>query len=664
MSDINQDLLKERLRCTFDRKELTILIDGGPDKHRDRKEKDAVMLHSKFEGVPEDYLSYVEKFENSIKESVEMFSRVRRLQEQGKTTMNNYREVMANILRSTVVRDGSPMGLHYFMFLPAIINQGTEEQQAQWLDRAWNCNIIGSYAQTELGHGTFIRGLETTATYDADTKEFVLHSPTLSSYKWWPGGLGHVANYCILVAQLYTKGKCHGVHLFIVQIRDEDTHEPLPGIKVGEIGPKLGFNSVNNGFVGFNNVRIPRNQMLMRNSQVLEDGTYVKSKNDKLNYGPMIFVRSVIFGDSVNFLSKAVTIAVRYSAVRRQCPRKSGEPEVQILDYLTQQHKLFISIATCHAMRITANKLWDIFNVVTKELHDGTYKRLSELHALACCLKAVGTSDAASLVERCRLACGGHGYMRSSNLPNICQQISAACTYEGDNTVLLLQTARFLIKTWQQIDSGKLTPTVDYLNTARSKSHPGKWVNSIENIVRAFEIVSMRKISSCVENMENKVASGVTFEDTWNMCSVQLISAAEAHCRVILLSSFYEDIHASSKTVSPELRVVLNQLLDLYTVYWALEKLSDLLQYTSITSEDVQRLQAWYEDTLVALRPNAVGLVDAFDLDDMVLGSTLGSYDGKVYERLMEDALKSPLNSGKINYTFYKYLKPFMEGKL
>lgn len=69
---------------------------------------------------------------------------------------------------------------------------------------------------------------------------------------------------------MFTKGKCHGVHLFIVQIRDEDTHEPLPGIKVGEIGPKLGFNSVNNGFLGFSNVRIPRNQMLMKNSQVLE----------------------------------------------------------------------------------------------------------------------------------------------------------------------------------------------------------------------------------------------------------------------------------------------------------------------------------------------------------------------------------------------------------
>ncbi|CAH2102908.1 unnamed protein product [Euphydryas editha] len=622
------------------------------------------MLSPSFEAVPEDYLSYKEKFENAVKETVEIFSRVRHLQEQGKTTINNYREVMANILRSTIIRDGSPLALHYFMFMPSIINQGNEEQQAQWLDRAWNCKIIGSYAQTELGHGTYIRALETTATYDADTKEFVLHSPTLTSYKWWPGGLGQVANYCIVVAQLYTKRKCHGVHLFIVQVRDEDTHEPLPGIKVGEIGPKFGLNSVNNGFLGFNNVRIPRNQMLMKNAQVLEDGTYVNSQNSKLNYGPMVFVRSVIFSDMVNYLSKAVTIAVRYSAVRRQCQRKTGEPECQILDYMTQQHKLFIAIATCHALRITANKLWDTFNVVNKELLDGNLRRLPELHALACCLKAVGTSDTALLVERCRLACGGHGYMMSSNLPHICQQISAACTYEGDNTVLLLQTARFLIKTWQQVDSGKLTPTVEYLSTARTKSYPGKWVNSVENIVQAFEIVSMRKISACVENMQNKVASGVTFEDAWNMSSVQLISAAEAHCRVILLSSFYEEIQTCSKTVSAELRVVLIQLLDLYIVYWALEKLSDLLQYTSITSEDVQSLQAWYEDTLTELRPNAVGLVDAFDLNDKVIGSTLGSYDGRVYERLMEDALKSPLNSETVNYTFHKYLKPFMQGKL
>lgn len=82
--------------------------------------------------------------------------------------------------------------------------------------------------------------------------------------------VGHTANYCVVVAQLYTKGECHGIHPFIVQLRDEETHEPLPGITIGEIGTKLGMNATNNGFLGFNKVRIPREQMLMKNAQVLE----------------------------------------------------------------------------------------------------------------------------------------------------------------------------------------------------------------------------------------------------------------------------------------------------------------------------------------------------------------------------------------------------------
>lgn len=82
--------------------------------------------------------------------------------------------------------------------------------------------------------------------------------------------VAHTANYAIVMAQLYIKDKCYGMQPFMVQLRDEETHMPLPGIKVGEIGPKLGFNTVNNGFLGFENVRIPRDRMLMKNAQVLK----------------------------------------------------------------------------------------------------------------------------------------------------------------------------------------------------------------------------------------------------------------------------------------------------------------------------------------------------------------------------------------------------------
>ncbi|XP_053618358.1 probable peroxisomal acyl-coenzyme A oxidase 1 isoform X2 [Plodia interpunctella] len=612
--------------------------------------------------VPEDYLSNKEVYERGIQKSVVAFSIVRDMQAEGKSSVEDYRDVISSLLQSSTLRDGSAFVLHYMMFMPAILSQGSEEQQAEWMPRAWNCSIIGSYAQTELGHGTFIRGLETTATYDPDSKEFVLNTPTLSSYKWWPGGLGHTANFCLVVAQLYTKGECHGIHTFMVQIRELDTHMPLPGIKVGDIGVKLGLNAVNNGFLGLDNVRIPRNQMLMKHAQVLEDGTYVRSRHSKLNYGAMVFVRVVIVFDSVNYLSKAVTIATRYSAVRRQSQIKESEPEVQILDYLTQQHKIFIGIAASHAQRVTASKLWETFHDITKQLNDGNMDRLSELHALACCLKAISTSDAANYVESCRLACGGHGYMQSSNLPVTYGLVTAACTYEGENTVLLLQTARFLVKTWQSMDTQELTPTVTYMKSAQKNTN--KWENTIEGIIDGLEIVAMRNVSACVDSIKKRTASGFCYEEAWNLTSIQLVAAAEAHCRVIIISTFYEEMRKISAKVSESLKPVLMLLVELYAVYWALKKVNDLLRYTRITSSDVVRLQGWYEDLLLRMRPNAVGLVDAFDITDDMLCSTLGSYDGRVYERLMAEALKSPLNAKPVNDSFHKYLKPFMQGKL
>lgn len=121
----------------------------------------------------------------------------------------------------------------------------------------------------------FYQRLETTATYDEKTQEFLLNSPTLTSYKWWPGGLGHSSNYAIVMAQLYSKGELHGVQPFIVQLRDEETHLPMPGITIGEIGTKLGFNSVNNGFLGFKSVRIPRENMLMKNAKITKASSHL-----------------------------------------------------------------------------------------------------------------------------------------------------------------------------------------------------------------------------------------------------------------------------------------------------------------------------------------------------------------------------------------------------
>lgn len=191
--------------------------------------------------------------------------------------------------------------------------------------------------------------------------------------------VGHSSNYAVVVAQLYTKGVCHGIHPFIVQLRDEETWMPLPGIKIGEIGPKLGMKNVNNGFLGFEHVRIPRKNMLMKNAKVLPDGTYVKAPSSVLTYGTMMFVRVVILKDVSNFLSKAVTIATRYSAVRRQSPIDPNKPEPQVIDHITQQYKIFPNIAKVFAIKLTADNLWELYNQVTSELDQGNLERLPEV---------------------------------------------------------------------------------------------------------------------------------------------------------------------------------------------------------------------------------------------------------------------------------------------
>lgn len=128
------------------------------------------------------------------------------------------------------------------MFIPTILGQGTEEQKKELLPMCNSLQIIGTYAQTELGHGTFLRGLETTATFHQPSDQFIIHSPTQTATKWWPGGLAKTCTHAVVMARLFISGKDYGPHAFVVQLRDLESHKALPGIEVGDIGPKFGYN--------------------------------------------------------------------------------------------------------------------------------------------------------------------------------------------------------------------------------------------------------------------------------------------------------------------------------------------------------------------------------------------------------------------------------------
>jgi acyl-CoA oxidase len=185
-------------------------------------------------------------------------------------------------------------GIGLFMALPCIEHLGTDQQIADWSHKISNGDFLTSYVQTELGHGSDIQSLKTTATYDQTTNEWVINTPSVDAYKWWPGDLGLTSNWIVLYGQIIVKGERKGVFPLFCQIRDMKTHKLLPKLIVGDIGPKWGYATKDNGFMAFDNFRIPANALLGRYAGIDKHGNWKTRGNMKVLYASMMFVREKI----------------------------------------------------------------------------------------------------------------------------------------------------------------------------------------------------------------------------------------------------------------------------------------------------------------------------------------------------------------------------------
>jgi acyl-CoA oxidase len=235
--------------------------------------------------------------------------------------------------------------------------------------------------------------------------------------KWWIGDLGIFCTHACVFAQLIIKGKNHGVHAFLVPIRDKN-HKPFPGLEVGDIGPKMGFQTKDNGYLIMKNYRIPRKWMLMKYHKVSKDGTYTVSGNEKISYATMLVIRSTIPFISFVKTSKAITILTRYSLSRRQFKDNKGV-EMPILDYQLQQEKIFPRIAETFATLFSFKNIYGLSKAILQDASNNNFERLQEGHIIASSIKALTTKDGLRGLELLRRAGGGHGYSSYSGIPGL-----------------------------------------------------------------------------------------------------------------------------------------------------------------------------------------------------------------------------------------------------
>ncbi|KAJ4841530.1 Acyl-coenzyme A oxidase 2, peroxisomal [Turnera subulata] len=528
---------------------------------------------------------------------------------------------------------GIKMGVQYSLWGGSVINLGTKKHRDKYFDGIDNLEYPGCFAMTELHHGSNVQGLQTLATFDPVTDEFIINTPNDGAIKWWIGNAAVHGKFATVFARLMlpthdAKGISDmGVHAFIVPIRDLKTHQTLPGIEIHDCGHKVGLNGVDNGALRFSNVRIPRDNLLNRFGDVSRDGKYTSglptiNKRFAATLGELVGGRVGLAYSSVGVLKIAGTIAIRYSLLRQQFgPPK--QPEVSILDYQSQQHKLMPMLASTYAFDFATLHLVEKYSEM-KKTHDE--QLVGDVHALSAGLKSYVTSYTAKSLSVCREACGGHGYAAVNRFGSLRNDHDIFQTFEGDNTVLLQQVAADLLKQYKEkFEGGTLAVTWNYLresmNAYLSQPNPvtARWEG--EDHLRdpkfqldAFRYRTSRLLQSVAIRLRKHSRTLGSF-GAWNRCLNHLLTLAESHIESVILAKF---IDAVNNCPDPSSRAALKLVCDLY----ALDRIwNDIGTYRNVDYVAPNKAKAIHKLTeylCFQVRNIAGELVNAFDLPDHV----------------------------------------------
>ncbi|GJM33991.1 MAG: acyl-CoA oxidase [Saprospiraceae bacterium] len=520
-------------------------------------------------------------------------------------------------------------GVQFGLFGGSVLWLGTERHHKKYLAKTGTLELAGCFAMTETGHGSNVRGLETTAIYNHDSREFIVNTPNREAGKEYIGNALH-GQMATVFAQLIVGGESQGVHAILVPLRGENGNL-LPGIEVEDCGYKLGLNGVDNGRIWFHQVRVPKENLLNRFGDLDENGTYqspIESPSRRFftMLGTLVGGRVCVPRTGLSAAKSALTIAVKYALKRRQFSGSNvGGQEMLLLDYQSHQRRLMPYLAKAYALDFALTYL-------TKRYTNRSDKDIREIETLAAGMKAYATWFTTAAIQECREACGGKGYLFENRFADLKADSDIFTTFEGDNTVLMQLVARGVLSefrkefheegTWAMLRyvGDRVSTAISELNPIAIRNTDKDHLLSPEFQLSAFQFREKQLLYSLSQRIRGLVKGGMNAFDAALTCQTHMLALAEAFIERIVLEQFQISI---AHIENDDLRPILNKLSSLYALHsielhkgWYLEK--DYL--AGVKTKAIRKL---VDELCLDLRQDATALVEAFAIPDELLAAEI-----------------------------------------
>ena len=530
------------------------------------------------------------------------------------------------------------VGVHWGLFGGAVMQLGSANHIATLGPKIVNLELPGCFAMTETGHGSDVERLRTTATYAPTTDEFIVHTPDEDARKDYIGNAARDGRMAVVFAQLIVDDTNHGVHALLVPIRDED-HNLMPGVHIEDCGPKAGLNGVDNGRITFNAVRVPRTNLLDRFGSVDVDGTYrspIESRTRRFftMLGALVQGRTSVSGAAINASKVALTIAIRYAETRRQFTSPDTDTENRLLDYQAHQRLLLPLLAKTYALHFAQEALVQRY-VEAMASDDPEARR--EVESIAAGMKAQATWHCNEVMQACREACGGAGYLSENRLPSLRADTDVFATFEGANPVLMQLVAKGLLTGYsEEFSELDLMGTVKFvtdrvLDTVVERLRAVPLLQSLRGAAPVRESEDLRdrgwhvelftdRAEHALETVAARIKAGMDAGGdafaAFNQAQSHVLYAAGVHVDDVVLGHLTAAI---GRAEDPDAKALLGAVADLHALHTIEQDRAWFLEHGRLTPETTKGITQMVDVLCNELRPRALELVEAFGVPDEVL---------------------------------------------